>query len=39
LLGAWLGIALVKKGFPEFTSFYNLDYARKLPFDRELLYH
>jgi hypothetical protein len=35
---AWLGIALLW-GFPEFTSCCNPDYAGKLPFDRELLYH
>jgi len=36
-IAAWLGIT--SEGFPEFTSFFDLDYSRKLPTDRDLLYH
>lgn len=40
-LGAWLGIVLnyyAVKEFPEFTSFFNLPFDKKLPSDSEPLY-
>jgi hypothetical protein len=43
-VAAWLGITkrygtAESLGFPEFTSFFDQDYSRKLPTDRDLLYH